>query len=497
MILLAIEWDVVGIKTLQFILSFSILVTLHELGHYVAARVFGCKVDKFYLFFDPWFSLFSMKKINGKWQYKFLSKNQPDSKEVIVDGKKKQVPIDIDTLPDGDWRKEVNNTKYGIGWLPMGGYVKIAGMIDESMDKEQLKKPAQSWEFRSKPAWQRLIIMLAGVIVNVLLGFFIYAMMLWHWGEEYLPTQALKYGISADSIAQSIGFKDGDKIVNVDGKEIIRFKDVTKRLLLYKTNYVTVERNGQLAQIAVPADITKTLIKHKNLNFIAPRVPMSSLALVVDTLPAGKAGLKKGDKIVAANGILFTFTDEAKTFFSQHKDELVQLSVLRNTDTVHMPLKISDQGTIGVVFDVASSEKIFDVVKKEYSFFESIPAGVEKTKETLQDYWLQLKLIFGGKVAAKDSVGGLISIGNIFPAVWDWQAFWALTAFFSIVLAFMNILPIPALDGGHALFCVAEMITGRKPSEKFMEVAQTVGMILLLGLMVFALGNDILRLFSK
>ncbi|MCU7693134.1 RIP metalloprotease RseP [Haoranjiania flava] len=450
MILLAIDWPIVGIKTLQFLLSFSILVALHELGHFVAAKIFGCRVDKFYLFFDPWFSLF---------------------------------------------KKKIGETIYGIGWLPLGGYVKIAGMVDESMDKEQMKQPPKPYEFRSKPAWQRLIIMLAGVIVNLWLGFFIYSMILWNWGDQYLPTSEVKYGIATDSVAKSIGFKDGDKIVSIDGKQYEKFRDINKHLLLRKTHHVTVDRNGGQVNIPIPDNIAKTLIATKNVNFITPRVPLLPIEKVLDTASAAKAGIKSGDKIVAANGQTFQYDNEVRNFIKSHKGDTASLTVLRGADTLNINTPISTDGTLGVYFSVPELEKFFTMKKLSYNFFESIPAGYTKTWETLEDYWLQIKLIFGGKVAAKDSVGSLITIGSIFPATWDWQSFWSLTAFFSLVLAFMNLLPIPALDGGHALFCLYEMITGRKPSDKFMEVAQTVGMILLFGLMIFALGNDILRLF--
>ncbi len=495
-VLLAIDWSLIGIKTFQFILSFSILVTLHELGHYLAAKIFGCRVESFYLFFNPAFTLAAFKKVKNKWRSKFFFKNQPDGEEVVLEnGKKGIVKPDPESLPDNDWRKYPHNTEYGLGWLPLGGYVKIAGMIDESMDKEQMKQPAKPWEFRSKPAWQRLIIMIAGVVVNILLGYFIYSMMLWKWGEEYLPTKELTYGIAADSVAEKIGFRDGDKILSVDGKEYEKFNDINKHLLLRKTQNVTVDRNGQTVNVAIPEDIAKTLIGTKNLNFISPRIPNVALQKVVDTLPAGKAGLTTGDKIIAADSVAFQFNDQVREYIKSQAGKTTSLLVQRADDTLTVNTPVSSEGTIGVLFNTSEMNNFFTYTKINYNFFQSLSAGVGKTWETLEDYWLQLKLIFGGKVAAKDSVGSLITIGSIFPDTWDWARFWSLTAFFSLVLAFMNILPIPALDGGHAMFTIYEMITGRKPSDKFMEVAQTIGMIILLGLMVFALGNDILRLF--
>lgn len=494
--LLAIDWSLIGFKTLQFILSFSILVTLHELGHYLAAKYFGCRVDSFYLFFNPWVSVAAFKRIKNKWRAKFFFKNQSEGEEIVQENGKKLIKKpDPESLPEGDWRKYKKNTEYGIGWLPFGGYVKIAGMVDESMDKAQMRQPAKPWEFRSKPAWQRLIIMLAGVIVNILLGYFIYSMMLWKWGEEYLPAKELKYGIAADSLAQKIGFKNGDKIIAVDGKEYEKFADITKHLLLRKTDEITVDRGGSQVQIPIPADIAKTLISTKNLNFIAPRMPNVPVKVVADSLPAAQAGFKVGDKIVRINDTILTFNDEVRNFIKAHSGSTLKIDVLRNNDTLAVPVQVSDNGTIGVAFDTEAMTGYLNTKTVHYNFLQAIPGGWYKTKETIEDYWLQLKLIFGGKVKAKDSVGSLITIGSIFPETWDWPRFWSLTAFFSLVLAFMNVLPIPALDGGHALFCIYEMITGKKPSDKFMEVAQTVGMIILFGLMIFALGNDVLRLF--
>lgn len=447
--LLAIDWGSVGIKALQFILSFSILVTLHEFGHYITARWFKCRVEKFYLFFNPWFSL---------------------------------------------WKKKIGDTEYGIGWVPFGGYVKIAGMIDESMDKEQMKKPPEAYEFRSKPAWQRFIIMTAGVVVNLILGFLIYAMMLWHWGEEYIPTNKMTYGVSADSLAQSIGFRDGDKLLSVDGKYYDKFKMAQLSVILDNAKTVEVERGGQKVSIAIPGDFVSKILAAKDVSFIELRTPFE-IREVGDTSVAQKAGLQKGDKVVSVNEKPIQFFDEFRNAIISNKNKPVTIKYLRKADTLSTTLTVPPTSMIGIATD-AGSEKYFEVKKTSYSFFESFPAGFQKCKETLRSYWLQLKLIFSGKVKAKDSVGGIFSIGNMFGSVWDWQSFWSLTAFFSLVLALMNIMPIPALDGGHALFCIIEMVTGRKPSEKVMEYAQMIGMVLLLGLMVYALGLDVWRMFK-
>lgn len=449
--LLAIDWSATGIQALQFILAFSIIVTLHELGHFISARIFKCRVEKFYLFFNPWFSL---------------------------------------------WKKKVGETEYGIGWVPFGGYVKISGMIDESMDKEQLKQPPKPYEFRSKPAWQRLIIMVAGVIVNLVLGFLIYAMMLWHWGEEYIPTNKMTYGIAADSLAQSIGFRDGDKITAVDGKYVDKFEKITLSVVLNDAKTVTVDRNGQAVAIQIPEDFPSKLIHYKDIDFITYRFPMSPIdSVVADTSAAAKAGLQKGDKIIAVNDQPVLFYADFVKKIRENSNKTVALQLLRGKDTLLKQAKVPPYGKIGVAIP-AKLRNYFQVKKIDYGFFEAIPAGFKKSGETLSSYWLQLKLIFGGKVNLNESLGSVISIGKMFPEQWDWEAFWQRTAFFSLVLALMNILPIPGLDGGHALFTLTEMISGRKPSDRFMEISQMVGMVLLLSLMAYALGLDFWRLFK-
>jgi regulator of sigma E protease len=449
MSLLAINWGEAGVKAGQFILSFSIIVILHELGHFLPARWFKCRVEKFYLFFNPYFSLF---------------------------------------------KKKIGETEYGLGWIPFGGYVKIAGMIDESMDKEQMKLPPQPFEFRSKPAWQRLVIMVGGVIVNLILGFLIYACMLWYWGESYVPTNKFTYGIATDSLAQSIGLKDGDQIKTVDGVYYDRFNKIPLKVVLGSAKTIEVERAGQPVTITIPADFAAKLIHFKTINFIDMRMPFLGIDSVVDTAAAGRAGLRKNDRILQVSGVPVPFYHEFRKQIQGSKNKDVQLQVLRGADTMMISAKIGASGTIGL-YPLSAKDK-FEVKEINYGFFEAIPAGLKKSVETLEGYWLQLKLIFSGKVNTNESLGSVISIGKMFAPVWDWQQFWSLTAFFSLVLALMNILPIPGLDGGHALFTVIEMITGRKPSEKFLEYAQMVGMVLLLGLMAYALGLDIFRLFK-
>lgn len=449
MIFLAINWAEVGVKAGQFILSFSIIVILHELGHFLPARWFKCRVEKFYLFFNPWFSLF---------------------------------------------KKKIGETEYGLGWVPFGGYVKISGMIDESMDKEQLNQPPKPYEFRSKPAWQRLIIMVGGVIVNLILGFLIYAMTLWYWGESYVPTKGFTYGIATDSLAQSIGLRDGDKILSVDGEYIDRFNKIPLRVILNGAKTFEVERDGKPVTINIPESFAADLIHYKAIGFIDMRVPFLGLDSIADTSAAMKAGLRKGDQILAVNNQPVPYYHTFRQLVQKSKEKTIEMQVLRGADTLQVKADIPKTGTLGI-YPVSWADK-FEVKEVHYGFFEAIPAGFKKSIETLTSYWLQLKLIFSGKVNTNESLGSVISIGKMFAPVWDWQQFWALTAFFSLVLALMNILPIPGLDGGHALFTLYEMISGRKPSDKFMEYAQMVGMILLLGLMAYALGLDIFRLFK-
>lgn len=450
MTLLAIDWVGVGVKALQLILSLSILVTLHELGHYSTAKWFKCRVEKFYLFFDPWFSI---------------------------------------------WKKKIGETIYGIGWIPFGGYVKISGMIDESMDKEQLKQSAKPYEFRAKPAWQRLIIMVAGVIMNILLALFLFIMITYKWGDDYLPPQSLTYGIYADTLARKIGLQNGDNIIAIDNKPVKSFERIPADIITSNAKTLQVLRNGQQININVPDGFANDLNHYKLDSFAEVQFP-----IIVDSVDKSKThflnggNLVKGDRVIGFNNAPTLFYAQFDSAKQLYKNKVVSLTVLRNSDTVNVQAKLSDKGEVG--FIQKNPLTLFKTIHKSYSFFESIPVGIGKCFTTLKKYVEGLQQIISGKVKASESLGSVISIGNAFSSVWDWQHFWTLTAIFSIVLAFMNILPIPALDGGHALFCIYEIITGRKPTDKFMEYAQMVGMILLLGLMAYALGLDIFRLFK-
>lgn len=447
---LAIDWSSVGIQAFYLLLSLSILVILHEFGHYLPAKWFKCRVEKFYLFFDPWFSLF---------------------------------------------KKKIGDTVYGIGWLPLGGYVKISGMVDESMDKEQMKQAPQPWEFRSKPAWQRLIIMIGGVTVNVLLAFLIYAMVLYKWGEEKLPIANANNGITVlDSLMYQVGLKDGDKIVAVNNKPIAYFDDITKRLLVGEN--ITVVRDSKEQVITLPKDLLGSLIEKKRSKtpLFVPRAPMYIQA-IADSTPAAAIGLQPFDKIISVDSVPVQFYDQVRTALAANKGKQVALGIERAGNIQILNPTITKDGKLGVLHFQAWSDLdslgVFKLEKKQYGFFEAFPAGVSKAIDNLIFYIDQFKKILSPETGAYKGVGGFKSMGSIFPQQWgDWEAFWNITAFFSIILAFMNLLPIPALDGGHVLFTLYEMITGRKPNDKFLEYAQVVGMVILLGLMVYANAND-------
>ncbi len=438
---------VVLIKAAQLLLSLSLLVIVHEFGHFIFARIFKTRVEKFYLFFDPWFSLFKIKR--------------------------------------GD-------TEYGIGWIPLGGYVKISGMIDESMDKEAMKLPPQPWEFRSKPSGQRLLIMLGGVMFNVLLAFLIYSMMLFAWGEKYLPTANMKYGIICDTLALNIGLQHGDKILTIDNKLVEDFKDVVPEIVYQKAKTIQVERAGQKVDVALPADFTKQFIEKKSFIYYAYPFVISDF---MSGYPAKASGMQVNDRIVGINGMNLPYFDLFYMELKKHIGDSVLINVDRNGSLMAFPLVVPKDGKIGAYR--LDPETFFEQKEIKYGFFACFPAGVKKGVTTISSYLKDLKMIFSPKTGAYKSLGGFIAIGKIFPAAWDWHKFWNMTALLSIMLAVLNILPIPALDGGHVFFLGFEIITGKKPNDKFMEYAQIVGMVLLLALVLFSNGNDIVRLFQK
>ncbi len=439
------------IKALGLIMSLSILVVLHELGHFIPAKLFGVRVEKFYLFFDPWFSLFKYKK--------------------------------------GD-------TEYGIGWVPLGGYVKLSGMIDESMDTEQMKQDPKPYEFRSKPAWQRLIVMIGGVTVNVLLSWLIYSMILFTWGKTILPANEAKYGVDVSPYMTEIGFENGDQIIAINHEPIsdeVTYHDIFLELLLdEEIKTIQVKRNGETKDILLPIDFEQEFLARKEHSPFTERIPFIADTILRDS-PAQKAGILKGDEFYSINGEYVQYYVDFVKVVQSHKGETVDMQVKRNGENVSFPITISEAGKVGV--GNRSPLEYFNFNTKTYTFFGSIPAGYTEAENTLTKYVRQMKLLFSKEGASQ--IGGFGTIGSLFPAQWDWQRFWSLTAFLSIVLAFMNILPIPALDGGHVLFLLYEMVTGKEPGDKFMEIAQMAGIILLVGLMLFANGNDVWNAISK
>jgi regulator of sigma E protease len=420
-------------------------VIFHEFGHFISARIFKTRVEKFYLFFNPWFSLFKFKK--------------------------------------GD-------TEYGVGWVPLGGYVKIAGMIDESMDKEQMKLPPQPWEFRSKPAWQRLIIMLGGVTVNILLAIFIYITILSVWGEQYLPTSEVKYGITVNALGKEMGLRNGDRILTIDNKEVEEFSAIPKQIVLEQAKTIQIIRDNKKMNISIPGGFVSKLIQSKSVDFISFRYPFEASKFVLGSA-AEKAGMKLNDRIIG-NDSLFPYFDEFSAALQRYKKQSVKIVVVRSGDTLKLPVTIPAAGKIGVYRKDLSA--YFKLRIKSYTILSAIPAGFTMTFEKTGDYLKSIRLLFKQE-KAYESVGGFISIGSLFPDAWDWLTFWSWTAFLSIMLAVINVLPIPALDGGHVIFLLYEIIFRRKPGDKFMEYAQITGMIILFGLLIFANLNDILKLF--
>ncbi|MCM4155104.1 RIP metalloprotease RseP [Gramella sp. AN32] len=429
------------VKTIQLLLSLSLLIVLHELGHYIPAKLFKTRVEKFFLFFDVKFALF---------------------------------------------KKKIGETEYGLGWLPLGGYVKIAGMIDESMDKEQMALPPQPWEFRSKPAWQRLIIMLGGVTVNLVLGFLIYMMIMFVWGTAYVGPDEMPNGFAITDNFKEYGFQDGDRILSVNGKEFENSLDINKYLFMRDVQNIRVlHQDGSEETIKIPDEIGVKMFED---GIMQPFVPLN--APVLDTVVAGmaaeKAGLKKGDSIISINNIEIGYWHELGPIATESKEKEVEVVYKRDGKILSTAVTPDLDGKLGI-YPVSEIE----IQRKSYTLGQSIKKGFDFGYWTLRDYVYQFKYVFTKKGASQ--LGGFGAIGGLFPDAWNWQGFWATTALLSIILAFMNILPIPALDGGHVMFLLYEMVTGRKPNDKFMEIAQMVGFFILIALVLYANGNDIYR----
>ncbi|MBA0883416.1 RIP metalloprotease RseP [Flavobacterium undicola] len=439
------------IKLSQFLLSLSLLIILHELGHFIPAKLFKTRVEKFYLFFDVKYSLL---------------------------------------------KKKIGETEYGIGWLPLGGYVKISGMIDESMDKEQMALPSQPWEFRSKPAWQRLIIMLGGVTVNFILAFIIYIGMAFYYGEQYIANSEVKDGVwITNPVIEKIGIKTGDKIVAIDGKPVQKFNEITEKILMGKE--ITVNRAGIEETIKLPVDFIDKLMDGGKISIVSLRLPFIVTDLTEDS--PNKSTLKAKDIITSFNGRSIKYADEVIASLDTLKGQTVPAIVKRDNVEVPVNITVNDSIKLGIKYAAAlpySNIKklgLYKISSENYSFAESIPVGIQEGKDQLIGYGKQLKMIFNPNTGAYKGVGGFAAIYNIFPNTWSWEVFWGITALLSIMLGVMNLLPIPALDGGHVMFLLYEIVSGKKPSDKFLENAQMVGFVLLITLLLFANGNDIYK----
>lgn len=441
------------IKISQFVLSLSLIIVLHELGHYLPAKYFKIKVEKFYLFFDVKFSLL---------------------------------------------KKKIGETEWGIGWLPLGGYVKIAGMIDESMDKEQMAKPSQPWEFRSKPSWQRLIVMLGGVTVNFITAAFIFIALVFNYGTESIPLNSIKDGFMIENpILLESGFKTGDKILSVDGKKINTYQELSKSIISGKK--YKVDRNGEILDITLPVDLLGQLSSSKNMSFFELRMPFIIQSVDKESLNKDY-GLKPGDRIVSVNGEEIKYVDQLTPLLNENTNRTIDVELIRDNVNITKTLKVDENGKLGIFHGVNRNDMVelghVEVIKNEYSFLESIPVGGNEFLTHMSDYFDQLAAIFSPSTGAYKGLGGFIAIGNIFSPTWDWKAFWFKTAFLSIMLGVLNLLPIPALDGGHAMFLIYEMISGKKPSDNFLEKVQVIGFTILLALVIYANGNDIYKLFN-
>ena len=440
--------ETILIKALQLILSLSLLVLVHEFGHFIFARLFKVRVEKFYLFFDPWFSLFKFKPKNS-------------------------------------------DTEYGIGWLPLGGYCKISGMIDESMDKEQMAQPAQPYEFRSKPAGQRLMIMVGGVLFNFILALFIYSMVLFAWGDTYLPLKNVKQGMDFSETFINVGFRDGDILLRADDEELERYNEDCLRKVVEAHN-VTVLRDGVETVIPIPDDMMQRVLRDKQ-GFAAYRFPMVVKNLSADDMPAAQAGMQPGDSVVSINDVPVVTYYEAAAMLAENKSKEITLGYYRDGELRSASLVPDSLGRIGV--GACLPTDLYQTETRTYGFLASFPAGVKLGINTLKGYVSDMQYVFTKEGAS--SLGGFATIGSIFPDTWNWRAFWMQTAFLSIILAFMNILPIPALDGGHVMFLLYEVIARRKPSDKFLEYAQMAGMAILFALLLYANGNDLFRFVFK
>jgi len=513
------------IKAAQLMLALAILVFIHELGHFFFARLFKVRVEKFYLFFNPQISIVRFKKVGKKWRFKFFARNLQYEVPALDEngipkldkkGKKIMQPIDTSNLPEDDWRRYPENTEWGLGWVPLGGYCKIGGMMDESQDKNVKNVRAEEWAYESQAVWKRMLISAGGVIFNFISAVIIFAMVLFHYGKETIPLENAYLGYSFSETAQKSGFVNGDRIISINGEKVFEKSEVFEKMIIEGKTNVVLLRDSQEFTLDLPKNFSQQIISAKETKFMNERFPFVIDSVFSQTrgkpfpfwkkligkkptaenlpriTPAKAAGLLKGDSIVGVNGKnLFEFYDIANEF-ALNKGKTIDISIYRNDSLITKNITIDSLGKIGVA--PKHYLNFLETHKIEYGFFASFPAGWKHGIETLVSYIKQFRLVFTKEGA--QNLGGFVTIGSIFPGEWNWNIFWNMTAFLSVILAFMNILPIPVLDGGHLLFLLYEGITRRKPSDKFMEVSLTIGLYLLLALMIFANGNDILRLLG-
>jgi len=481
------------IQISQFLLSLSLLIVLHEFGHYLPAKLFKTKVEKFYLFFDPWAKRRSEKELNDYRNQK-TAEYAAEGQEFKPSFWDKLKPKSLSII-----KKKIGETVYGIGWLPLGGYVKISGMIDESMDREQMAKPAQPWEFRSKPAWQRLIIMLGGVTVNFILAYLIYVFASFTYGDSDITAESLKDGYWIENpVLNDLGFKTGDKVLAINGNEIVNDSDIGDYII--GAEAITIERSGEVKTIELPVDFLGQLSSKKIRGLFNHRVPFMVGEISEESLNID-SGLEQKDIIQSIDGQKLQYFDQLDDIMEQYKGQTITAQILRDDQIIEKELKVDSDGKLGIFPAVSRSRfaelGYYNIITKTYSFGESFGVGWNKFTGTIKSYWEQLGVIFNPKTGAYKGVGGFMAIFNIFPDNWSWPAFWSLTAFLSIMLAILNLLPIPALDGGHVVFTLYEMISGRKPNQKFLERAQTIGFFILIALVLFANGNDIFKAITQ
>ncbi len=460
----------ISMQILGLLASLTFLVITHELGHFTFAKLFKTRVDQFYVFFNPGLSLIRMKRFNGKMHFSFFSGKAPE-----------------------EWANHPESTEWGLGWLPLGGYCSINGMVDETTKASDLSSEVHPWEFRAKPAWQRFFIIIGGVLVNFLTAIIIYILMCFTWGNDYIPLENAKYGLEFSQEMQDAGFQNGDKVILVDTTHPKTLGDFANTVLLDNVKTVTVERDGEEVVINIPKDLPRKVVGAGSTSlFCNYRIPFVIDSVLAGT-PAEKAGLRKGDSLVGINdSAMFCFFD-FKNVFNENKNNELQIDYMRGDSLCHTMLTLDSVGNMGVAYRQPAD--FFDVVHVDYSFWQSIPTGISQGFSTLGNYVKQFKIVFTKEGATQ--LGSFLTIGSIFPKVWDWYRFWSMTALLGIILAFMNIIPIPGLDGGYILFILVEMITGKKPSDKFLSVANTIGFVLLIALMVYALGLDFRRFIFK